>query len=157
MRIGHGFDAHRFEMGRRLILAGVEVPYSMGLQAHSDGDVIIHALCDALLGAAALSDIGHYFPDNQAIFRNIDSRILLRRVMDLLHARHYQVVNADITVLAEAPKLAPYRQAMCVNLAEDMKLTIEQINIKATTTEGMGYIGRKEGMAAFAVVLLNSA
>lgn len=154
MRIGHGYDAHTFIEGRPLILGGVAIPYEKGLKAHSDGDAVIHALCDALLGAAALGDIGSYFPDSDSKFENIDSRILLKKVMDLLNSEKYTVINADITVLAQSPKLSPYINDMRKNLASDMKIDIDNINIKATTTEGMGFVGRKEGIAVYAVTLL---
>lgn len=154
MRIGHGYDAHRFAAGRRLVLGGVEIPHARGLAAHSDGDAIIHALCDALLGAAGLGDIGSYFPDTDAAFEDIDSRILLRRVMTLIRERGHAPGNADITVLAQEPKLAPHISAMRQVLAGDMSMEVERINIKATTTEKMGFIGRGEGIAVHAVVLL---
>ncbi len=154
MRIGHGYDTHRFTSGRPLILGGVTIPYGKGLEAHSDGDAVIHALCDALLGAAALGDIGTFFPDTDAKFENIDSRILLKKVFDLISEKGYEISNVDITVLAQAPKLLPYISDMRKNLAEDMKLTVDRVNIKATTTEGMGFIGRKKGIAVYAVSLL---
>jgi 2-C-methyl-D-erythritol 2,4-cyclodiphosphate synthase len=154
MRIGEGYDAHRFEPGRRLVLGGVVIPHDRGLAAHSDGDAVIHALCDALLGAAALGDIGAHFPDSDAKFRNIDSRVLLRRVAELLLQKGYKISNVDITVLAQAPKLAPYIAAMRANLAEDLKLPVDAVSIKATTTEKMGFIGREEGIAAHAVALI---
>lgn len=155
MRIGHGYDAHVFADGRRLVLGGVNIPFTRGLAAHSDGDVIIHALCDALLGAAALGDIGRHFPDTSPEYRNIDSRILLRKILTLLEEQNLKVANVDATVLAQAPKLAPYFDAMRTFLAGDLKIPIGRINIKATTTEGMGFIGRGEGMAAYAVALLD--
>lgn len=154
MRIGHGYDAHRFERGRPLILGGVNIPFDRGLAAHSDGDAVIHALCDAMLGAAALGDIGNHFPDSDARLRNIDSRILLRRVMELLQENGLRVGNADITIVAQVPKLAPYIPAMRANLCADMKVDAACISIKATTTEKMGFIGREEGIAVHAVVLL---
>lgn len=154
MRIGHGYDAHTFIEGRPLILGGVSIPHSHGLAAHSDGDAVIHALCDALLGAAALGDIGTYFPDTSSEFENIDSRILLRKVTKLLSDKKLALVNADITILAQAPKMAPYIKTMRENLAEDLGTDMENINIKATTTEGMGFIGRSEGIAVHAVTLL---
>lgn len=154
MRIGHGYDAHTFAESRPLILGGVNIPYEKGLAAHSDGDAVIHALCDALLGAAALGDIGSYFPDTDNEFKNIDSRILLRKVIDLLTRKNYRITNADITILAQAPKMSPYIAEMKKNLAADMKTEPGNINIKATTTEGMGFIGRKEGIAVHAVTLL---
>lgn len=154
MRIGHGYDAHTFIEGRPLILGGVSIPHSHGLAAHSDGDAVIHALCDALLGAAALGDIGTYFPDTSSEFENIDSRILLRKVTKLLSDKKLALVNADITILAQSPKMAPHIKTMCENLAEDLRTDMENINIKATTTEGMGFIGRSEGIAVHAVTLL---
>ena len=154
MRIGHGYDAHRFTEGRPLILGGVEIPHSMGLAAHSDGDAVIHALCDALLGAAALGDIGSYFPDTDASFENIDSRILLRKVAQLLAERGLAPVNADITIIAQEPKMAPHITSMRYVLSQDLGMDQGQINIKATTTEKMGFIGRSEGIAVHAVVLL---
>lgn len=154
MRIGHGYDAHTFIEGRPLILGGVSIPHSHGLAAHSDGDAVIHALCDALLGAAALGDIGTYFPDTSSEFENIGSRILLRKVIKLLGDKKLALVNADITILAQAPKMAPHIKTMCKNLAEDLGTDMENINIKATTTEGMGFIGRSEGIAVHAVTLL---
>jgi len=154
MRIGHGYDAHTFAAGRPLILGGVTIPYEKGLAAHSDGDAVIHALCDALLGAAALGDIGSYFPDTHSEFKNIDSRILLRKVIELIHDKNLKLINADITIQAQAPKMAPYLDEMKKNLASDLNTEIGNINIKATTTEGMGFIGRKEGIAVHAVTLL---
>lgn len=154
MRIGHGYDAHTFAAGRPLILGGVTIPYEKGLAAHSDGDAVIHALCDALLGAAALGDIGGYFPDSDTQFKNIDSRILLRKVIELIHKQDLKLINADITIQAQAPKMAPYFNDMKKNLVADLNTEIININIKATTTEGMGFIGRKEGIAVHVVVLL---
>jgi 2-C-methyl-D-erythritol 2,4-cyclodiphosphate synthase len=154
MRIGHGYDAHRFSAGRPLVLGGVTIPHDQGLAAHSDGDVLIHALCDALLGAAALGDIGRHFPDSSRDYENIDSRILLRKVVALLHDRNLAVANADITVIAQQPKLAPFIAAMRSHLAADLHAEEGRINIKATTTEGMGFTGRGEGIVAHAVVLL---
>lgn len=157
MRIGHGYDAHRFEAGRPLILGGVHVPHDRGLAAHSDGDAVIHALCDALLGAAALGDIGAHFPDTDATFRNIDSRLLLRRVMEVLGEQGWRIGNVDVTVVAQAPKLAPFLPDMRRILAADMGIGVGNVSIKATTTERMGFIGREEGLAAHAVALLLSA
>ena len=154
MRIGHGYDAHRFAAGRSLVLGGVTIPHDQGLAAHSDGDVLIHALCDALLGAAALGDIGRHFPDTSQDYENIDSRILLCKVMALLHDRGWRVGNVDITVIAQKPKLASFVPAMRNKLAGDLQVDETQVNIKATTTEGMGFTGRGEGIAAHAVVLL---
>lgn len=154
MLIGQGYDAHRFAAGRRLVLGGVEIQHNQGLAAHSDGDVLIHALCDALLGAAGLGDIGRHFPDNSADYKDIDSRILLRRVVELLHEAGLKVHNVDTTIVAQAPKLAPHISLMRERLASDLRLVEGRINIKATTTEGMGFAGRGEGIAAYAVVLL---
>jgi len=154
MRIGHGFDAHKFEAGRPLKLGGVNIDHHLGMAAHSDGDVVIHALCDALLGAAALGDIGVHFPPSDDSFKNIDSRVLLKDVMDMLKRDSLAVGNADITIVAEAPKLASYLLKMKTLLAGDLKIEPTQLNIKATTTEGMGYTGRGEGISVHAVVLL---
>jgi 2-C-methyl-D-erythritol 2,4-cyclodiphosphate synthase len=154
MRIGHGYDAHRFAAGRPLVLGGVSIPHDQGLAAHSDGDVLIHALCDALLGGAALGDIGRHFPDTSRDYENIDSRILLCKVVALLHERGWRVGNVDVTVIAQKPKLASFIPAMRNNLAADLQVNDGQVNIKATTTEGMGFTGRGEGIAAHAVALL---
>ena len=154
MRIGHGYDAHRFGADRPLVLGGVVVPHDTGLVAHSDGDVLVHALCDALLGAAALGDIGRHFPDSDPTYAAIDSRLLLRRVIAALGERGLRVVNADATVVAQRPRLAAHLPAMGANLAADLGVAPEQVNVKATTTEGMGFTGRAEGIAAYAVVLL---
>ncbi|MCF6283272.1 MAG: 2-C-methyl-D-erythritol 2,4-cyclodiphosphate synthase [Candidatus Polarisedimenticolaceae bacterium] len=156
MRIGQGYDAHRFTEGRRLVLGGVEIPHKLGMAAHSDGDVLIHALCDALLGAAALGDIGKHFPDNSDDFKDIDSRILLRRVVELLREQGLKVANIDSTIVAQQPKLAPHIATMCQRLADDLQVTVADVNVKATTTEGMGFAGRGEGIACYAVVLLVS-
>jgi 2-C-methyl-D-erythritol 2,4-cyclodiphosphate synthase len=157
LRIGHGYDVHAYVAGRPLILGGVTIPYEKGLAAHSDGDAVIHALCDALLGAAALGDIGAHFPDTDPQFRNIDSRILLRRVAGLLREHGYRVANADVTIIAQAPKMVPHIAAMRANLAADLNLDVAQLNIKATTSEGMGFIGRREGVAVHAVALVESS
>ena len=157
MRIGQGYDVHRFAPGRPLILGGVRIEHDRGLVAHSDGDVLIHALCDALLGAAGLGDIGIHFPDNRAEFENIDSRILLRRVLEKLQAAGLRVENVDATLVAQAPKLAPYIEAMCQHLAADLQVDPDRVNVKATTTEGLGFTGRAEGIASHAVVLLAEA
>jgi len=154
MRIGHGYDAHRFGEGKHIMLGGVEIPFEHGFIAHSDGDVAVHALCDALLGAAALGDIGQHFPDTSSEFVNIDSRILLRRVVDLLAKHKFTVGNIDITIVAQAPKMAPHIPAMCENLAADLGVDVDCVGIKATTTEGMGFTGRGEGIETHAVVLL---
>ena len=154
MRIGHGYDAHKFIEGKPLVLGGVTIPYEKGLLAHSDGDAVIHALCDALLGAAAMGDIGKHFPDTDPDFRNIDSRILIRKVNGLIKERGYKPGNADITILAQAPKLMPYIDEMRKLLAQDLDVSIDEVSIKATTTEGMGFVGRKEGVAVYAVVMI---
>jgi 2-C-methyl-D-erythritol 2,4-cyclodiphosphate synthase len=155
MRVGHGFDAHRLGSGLRLVLGGVEIEHDHGLIAHSDGDVMIHALCDAILGAASMGDIGQHFPDSSDDFKGIDSRILLRQVVYMIRSGDRSILNADMTIIAQAPKLAPYLDEMRANIAEDMLIPETQVNIKATTTEGMGYAGRGEGIAAHAVVLLS--
>jgi 2-C-methyl-D-erythritol 2,4-cyclodiphosphate synthase len=154
MRIGQGYDAHRFAPGRPLILGGVRIDHPFGLEAHSDGDVLIHALCDGLLGAAGLRDIGFHFPDSSTEFKGIDSRKLLVRVAGLLEAEGWTLGNADITVVAQAPKLSPHIDAMRAHLGTDLCCDPKNINIKATTTEGMGFAGRGEGIACYAVVLL---
>lgn len=156
MRVGHGLDTHRFGAGSHVVLGGVRIPHSHGLIAHSDGDVVIHALCDALLGAAGQGDIGRHFPDSHAEFRGVDSRVLLGRVMVLLKQLGLAVVNVDVTVVAQAPRLAPHVPQMVENLATDLQVGPDRINIKATTTEGLGFTGRGEGIAAHAVVLLES-
>jgi len=157
MLLGQGIDAHRFAPDRRLVLGGVEIPHELGLEAHSDGDVLLHALCDALLGAAGLGDIGHHFPDSDAAFKDIDSRVLLRRVLESLSGRDLRVHNADLTVVAQAPKLAPFIAPMRDCIAADLGLPVARVNIKATTSERMGFTGRGEGIAAFAVVLLDDS
>jgi 2-C-methyl-D-erythritol 2,4-cyclodiphosphate synthase len=154
MRVGQGYDAHRFQAGRRLVLGGVDIPYEMGMEAHSDGDVVIHALCDALLGAAAMGDIGKHFPDTDQSIKNIDSRLILRHIVSLLTQRGYRIGNVDATIIAQAPKMAPYIPAMCENLASDLQIAIDAVNVKATTTERMGFTGRGEGIAALAVATL---
>lgn len=154
MRIGFGYDAHRFTPGRKLVLGGVTIPHDKGLLAHSDGDVLIHALCDALLGAAGLGDIGSHFPDSSEKYAGIDSRVLLRDVVGKIKSASRAIENIDITVIAQAPRLASYIIAMKTLLASDLGLDEECLNIKATTTEGMGFTGRGEGIACCAVVLL---
>jgi 2-C-methyl-D-erythritol 2,4-cyclodiphosphate synthase len=154
MRVGQGFDAHAFRQGGSLVLGGVTVPFERSLEAHSDGDVVLHALCDALLGAAGLGDIGQHFPPGDPAFRNIDSRILLRRSCELVTTAGYRVANADITIVAQAPKLAPHVDAMRTRISSDLQVPAGQVNVKATTTEQLGFTGRGEGIAAFAVVLL---
>lgn len=153
-RIGHGIDVHCFGEGDSVTLAGVKIAHTHGLIAHSDGDVAIHALCDALLGALALGDIGKHFPDTDAAYKNADSRVLLRRVMALIQQHGYQIGNCDLTVLAERPKLAPHISLMQQRIAEDTGVSIDCVSIKATTTEKLGFVGRQEGIEAHAVVLL---
>ena len=156
VRIGQGFDVHAFQDGGTLVLGGVTVPHDRSLEAHSDGDVLLHALCDALLGAAGLGDIGRHFPPDDEAWKNIDSRVLLRQTCEQVAAKNYKVANADITVVAQAPKLAPYIDVMCRNISEDLQVGVAQVNVKATTTEHLGFTGRGEGIAAFAVVLLET-
>jgi 2-C-methyl-D-erythritol 2,4-cyclodiphosphate synthase len=154
MRIGQGFDAHAFKPGGRLVLGGVEIPYARGLEAHSDGDVVLHALCDALLGAAGLGDIGRHFPPDNPAYENIDSRILLRRVVELVVGNGLKIVNTDITIVAQEPRMAPHAAAMRENIRADLGLESSRVNIKATTTEHLGFTGRGEGIAVFAIALL---
>ena len=154
MRIGHGYDVHAFGEGEKIVIGGVVIPHSQGLVAHSDGDVLLHALCDALLGAVALGDIGRHFPDTDPNYKNADSRALLRMVFAKVKAKGYCLANADMTVVAQAPKMAPFIAAMVERVAEDLEVRIDQVNVKATTTEKLGFTGRKEGIAAHAVVLL---
>ena len=155
-RIGHGYDVHKLVEGRKLILGGVEIPHTVGLLGHSDADVLTHALMDALLGALALGDIGHLFPDSDPAYEGADSIALLREVMKRVQAEGYQLGNADITILAQAPKLAPYILKMRENLASAMDCALSQVSVKATTEEGLGFTGAKEGIAAHAVVLMES-
>lgn len=154
MRIGQGFDVHAFEAGDHLMLGGVRIPHDRAFRAHSDGDVLIHALCDALLGALALGDIGQHFPDTDPRYANIDSRELLGQVMELVRHRQYRLGNLDATIIAQAPKMAPYIAAMRSNLATDLGVNVEHINVKATTTEQLGFTGRGEGVAAQVAVML---
>lgn len=154
MRIGQGFDAHALVAGRKLVIGGVEIPYEQGLAGHSDADVLIHAVCDALLGAAGLGDIGSHFPDTDARYKDISSRKLLTKVRELLHDRGLRVVNVDATVIAQAPKLAPHITAMRANLASDLGVALETVNVKAKTTEKLGFVGRGEGIAAEAIALI---
>ncbi len=154
MRIGHGYDVHRFGEGEFITLGGVRIPHSSGLIAHSDGDVLLHALADALLGAAALGDIGRHFPDTDPAFKGADSRTLLRHVLGLLQAKGWQVANVDATIVAQAPKMAPHIEAMCALIAEDLQVAPDAVNVKATTTEKLGFTGREEGIAVHAVALL---
>jgi 2-C-methyl-D-erythritol 2,4-cyclodiphosphate synthase len=154
MRIGHGYDVHQLAAGRDLVLGGVKIPHSKGLLGHSDADVLIHAICDACLGAAGLGDIGRHFPDIDRQYKDIDSRILLRRVRDTLKEHGWRVANVDSTIIAQVPKLAPHIPAMVANIAADLGVETGTINVKATTTEKLGFAGREEGIAAHAVVLL---
>lgn len=160
LRIGNGYDVHAFDDGRQgvgeIVIGGVVIPYSHGLMAHSDGDVLLHALSDALLGAVALGDIGHHFPDTDTDYKNADSRTLLRTVYAKVQRLNFKIVNADMTIVAQAPKMSPHISEMCHHIAEDLKVAVGAINVKATTTEHLGFTGRKEGIAAYAVVLLES-
>ena len=156
MRVGHGYDVHAFGPGEKIVIGGVVIPHHHGLIAHSDGDVLLHALCDALLGAAALGDIGKHFPDTDIQYRNADSRSLLRMVYAKVKTKGWQLMNADMTIVAQAPRMATYIPHMVEAVAEDLQSEIDQINIKATTTERLGFTGREEGIAAYAVVLLQS-
>lgn len=155
MRIGHGYDVHQLVAGRALILGGVKIPHAKGLLGHSDADVLIHAVCDACLGAAGLGDIGQHFPDSDARYKNIDSRLLLREVCASLKQHGWRVENIDSTLVAQAPKLAPHLPAMAQNIATDLEIAPTLVNVKATTTEKLGFTGREEGIAAHAVVLLS--
>jgi len=154
MRIGQGFDAHALKAGRKLVIGGVMIPHSMGLEGHSDADVLLHAVCDALFGAAALGDIGCYFPDSDPRYKNIDSRCLLRETSGVLAKQGWRIVNLDATVIAQEPRLAPHISAMIDNIAADLGIPRHDINIKAKTTERLGFTGRGEGIAAKAVVLI---
>jgi len=156
MRVGHGFDVHGFEAGDAIVLGGVSIPFNQSFKAHSDGDVLIHALIDALLGAAGLGDIGQHFPDNDPQFKNIDSRELLCQVYKKIEKQAWQLSNADITIIAQAPKLASFLEQMKVNLSSCLNVSVNDLNIKATTTEGLGFTGRGEGIAVHAVVLLKA-
>jgi len=151
IRIGHGFDVHALTAGRKCIIGGVDIPHDKGLDGHSDADVLLHAICDALLGAAALGDIGKHFPPSDMRYKGIDSRELLRHVVALLQEKHFAVGNIDATVICEAPKLSPHTAQMCANIAADCNVDVSQINVKATTTEKLGFTGRGEGIAAEAV------
>lgn len=155
-RVGYGYDVHAFEIGNHIILGGVKIPYRMGLKAHSDGDVVIHALVDALLGACALGDIGLHFPDTDERWKNKDSRLFLKTTVTMLEEKNWSINNVDITVIAEAPKLRDYFAKMRFNLMQDMKIGLNQINVKATTTEKLGFIGRQEGIAVTAIALLQN-
>lgn len=154
MRIGHGYDVHRFTEGNFVVLGGVSIPHSQGLEAHSDGDVLIHAICDALLGAIAAGDIGKHFPDTDPDNADVDSRLLLRRVLDLVQQKGWKLANLDSTIVAQTPRMSEHTASMVDNLAADLQVTTDCINVKATTTEHLGFTGRGEGIAAHAVVLL---
>lgn len=156
IRIGHGFDVHALVVGRNCIIGGVNIPHEKGLDGHSDADVLLHAICDALLGAAALGDIGKHFPPSDDAYKNADSRDLLRHVMALLQSKNFVVNNIDATVICEAPKLAAYTAQMCANIAADCQVEVSQVNVKATTTEKLGFTGRGEGIAVEAVCTLIS-
>lgn len=153
-RVGHGYDVHKLVEDRKLIIGGVEIPHYKGLLGHSDADVLAHAICDALLGAAALGDIGKHFPDNDDRYKDIDSLVLLEKVCELIRNKGYEISNLDSTILAQAPKLRPYIDEMRSKLAKAMKLDIDELSVKATTEERLGFTGREEGIAAHAVVLL---
>lgn len=154
IRVGQGYDVHRFNDGDHIILGGVKIPYEKGLEAHSDGDVVLHALADAILGAAALGDIGKHFPDTDPEFKGADSRVLLRHVYKIVQEKGYKLINADVTIIAQAPKMLPHVLDMRANIAADLLVDIDFINVKATTTEKLGFEGRKEGIAVQAVVLI---
>ncbi len=156
IRIGHGYDVHPLVAGRDLVIGGVKIPHSKGLHGHSDADVLIHAICDACLGAAGLGDIGQHFPDTDALYKNIDSRKLLRKVKEAIAERGWKIANVDSTIVAQAPRIAPHLPQMIQNIAADLDIPQESVNIKATTTEKLGFAGREEGIAAHAVVLLES-
>ena len=155
LRIGQGFDVHQLVEGRQLIIGGVTIPNEKGLLGHSDADVLLHAICDALIGAAALGDIGQHFSDSDPRYKNIDSRVLLRNVYHLLETNHYEIVNIDATIIAQAPKMAPHIPAMIANIAQDLKTSARNINIKAKTAEHLGAIGRKEGIVAEVICLID--
>ncbi|MGE5616623.1 MAG: 2-C-methyl-D-erythritol 2,4-cyclodiphosphate synthase [Bacillota bacterium] len=156
-RVGQGFDAHALVEGRRLVIGGVEIPYGKGLQGHSDADVLLHAICDALLGAAALGDIGRHFPDSEPRYKDADSRDLLRHVVGLVRKAGFSIANIDATIIAQAPRMAPHIPAMTQNIADDSGIDAARVNVKATTTEMLGFTGRGEGIAAQAICLLELA
>lgn len=155
MRVGQGYDVHKLVEGRKCIICGVDIPFERGLLGHSDADVALHALSDALLGAAALGDIGRLFPDNDPKFKGADSRVLLRRVVELVKEKGYGVVNADVTIVAQKPKMMPYIEKMRENVSHDLGVSLDDVNVKATTTEKLGFEGREEGISAMAVVLID--
>lgn len=154
IRIGQGYDVHQLASGRPFVLGGVKIEHPVGMVAHSDGDVLIHSICDALLGAAGLRDIGYHFPDNSDEFKNIDSRILLRKTRELLVSKGWEIGNIDATICLQRPKLLPHIPQMCTNIADDLQINIEDVSVKATTTEKLGFVGREEGVAVFAVALI---
>ncbi len=154
IRTGSGFDVHRFAENRRLVICGVEIPYELGLLGHSDADVALHALADALLGAVAMRDIGYHFPDSSADWEGADSRVLLRKVVEMVRGAGFAVGNADVTIIAQAPKMLPYIEQMRANVAEDLGVDVSRVSVKATTTERLGFTGRKEGIASMASVLI---
>lgn len=154
MRVGHGYDVHQLVEGRPLVLGGVEIDHDLGLLGHSDADVLLHAICDAILGALCLGDLGQHFPDSDAAYAGIDSRELLRQVVDMMKNRGYKLGNIDTTILCQKPKLAPHIPQMTAHIADDCRAAVDQVNVKATTTEKLGFAGRCEGIAAYAVVLL---
>ncbi len=154
MRIGHGYDVHRLVENRKLILGGVEIPFELGLLGHSDADVLLHAVCDSLLGAAALGDIGRHFPDSDNSFKDIDSRILLRKTRELIGDKGFRISNVDVTVIAQKPKLSDYIERMRINIASDLKIELDRVNVKATTEEKLGFTGEMKGISAHSVCLL---
>ena len=154
IHIGQGYDVHQLASGRPFVLGGVKIEHPVGMVAHSDGDVLLHSICDALLGAAGLRDIGYHFPDNSDEFKNIDSRILLRKTRELLVSKGWEIGNIDATICLQRPKLLPHIPQMCTNIADDLKINIEDVSVKATTTERLGFVGREEGVAVFAVALI---
>lgn len=156
MRIGQGYDVHRLVVGRKLIIGGMEIPFEMGLDGHSDADVLVHAIMDALLGAAALGDIGKLFPDTDEAYAGADSIKLLQKVGMLLEENGYQIVNIDSTIIAQQPKMRPFIEGMCQNIADALQIQKDQVSVKATTEEGLGFTGRKEGIAATAIALLDN-
>ncbi|ABI69649.1 2-C-methyl-D-erythritol 2,4-cyclodiphosphate synthase [Syntrophomonas wolfei] len=157
MRVGYGYDVHRLQEGRRLVLGGVEIPHMQGLLGHSDADVLLHAICDALLGAAALGDIGQHFPDSDSQYKDINSLLLLKEVAGILQRAGWRVINVDSTVVAQEPRLAPHIKQMRQNIARVLAIESEQVSVKATTTEGLGFAGRQQGISAHAVVLIEQA
>lgn len=154
IRIGQGYDVHQLASERPFVLGGVKIEHPVGMVAHSDGDVLLHSICDALLGAAGLRDIGYHFPDNSDEFKNIDSRILLRKTRELLVSKGWEIGNIDATICLQRPKLLPHIPQMCTNIADDLQISIEDVSVKATTTERLGFVGREEGVAVFAVALI---